>query len=83
MTKNSRKKTLQKLKEYKSDSLLKQAQRGEGAAAMLSAFRIFVSKTGDELIDISGRKIEVKSDEMNDYDRNCEGKLERNKKMYA
>ena len=50
---------------------------------MLSAFRIFVSKMGDELIDISGKKIELKSEEMNDYDKNSEGKLERNKKMYA
>ena len=82
MTKNSRKKSLQKIKEYKLDSLLKQAQKGGVVAPMLSAFRIFVNKMGDELIDISGRKIETK-DEMNDYDGNCESKLERNKRKYA
>ena len=41
------KKTVQKINEYKSDSMLKQAQRGNEVAAMLSALRIFVNKTGD------------------------------------
>ena len=80
MTKNWRKETIQKINKYKLDLILRQAQRGEEVAATLSASMIFVNKIGDELIDISGRKIELKNDELNDYDGKCEGKLERNKK---